>query len=133
MSDNQFNQTAERADAALRSTLRLYKPYRVKPGEIYEAIARPQCVGFRPDGLEINDHAERWTVLDIRIGDASQFVHAGDVPGRMFAAGGALSTMTLKTLQTAMDFVMVVRYDGPEAEGEEFKATVVGLALRPVY
>lgn len=59
----------------------------------------------------------------------SQFAaKRGPAPGTEFGPGGLLEHMKLETLQTAMDFTIVVEYVGPEANGEVFEATVVGLS-----
>jgi hypothetical protein len=129
---------SERADAAARS-LRLpmevrslgsdYRPLCVRPGEVYEVIARPQWIAYQVEDIEIDGDPARWRVHDIKVGFQSQV--AGTVtpiPGERFRKGGIMSELRLATCQTAMNFVLAVEYVGPLAEGEVFEATLVGLA-----
>ena len=102
-------------------------PYKIKPGERRQITARPQRVAFRPERLTI-ENAERWIVHDFKIGNRSQFAQSGDVPGSIFDARIADATLSFETAQTAMDVTFDVTYIGPNAEGEQFLATVTGTA-----
>ncbi len=99
-------------------------PMKIKPGQRVIVMARPQRVAFRPEMIII-ENGERWTVHDIRIGNRSQFAQSGDVPGIVFAPG-ASPFLRLETAQTAMDVAFDVTYCGPEQDGEQFRASVVG-------
>jgi len=86
-----------------------------------QLIARPQVSAFRVESIDIRN-PERWIIEDIYIGNCSQFASSGPIPGE------ALVKMKLKleTVQTAMDFRMVVRYAGSDEDGERFYASAVG-------
>ena len=101
-------------------------PVKVKPGQRMLIIARPQRVAFKPDQIII-ENGDRWTVHDIRIGNRSQFSQSGDIPGSVFAPG-ASPAISFETAQTAMDVAFDVTYQGPEQDGEQFRASVVGIA-----
>jgi hypothetical protein len=90
--------------------------------------ARPLVRAFRPVRLMISQ-ADQWLVHDILIGNRSQFMQAGAIPGGMFdaTAGTAIdSFVSLEMAQTAMDIVLVVEYVGLDPDGAPFYATMIG-------
>lgn len=120
---------AHRTPMSIISRDRDGQPFKVKPGKPYEIITRPQTVAYRVEGIEIEGDASRWIVDDIRVGNRSQLPvrpSPNGMPGELFAKGALCSNIVLETCQTAMDIVFVVRYVGPERDGEEFKATAIG-------
>jgi hypothetical protein len=108
------------------STDKLGKPHRIKPGEVFEVISRPQVHAFRPEEMEINVAPEDWEILDLRVGNRSQAARQGTLLGKHFAHGGICTRLALETVQTAMDFTIVARYIGSNKDGAVFDATVVG-------
>jgi len=129
---------AERAELAKR-TKRLpltmqsetsdYQPMKIARGKPVMVIIRPQTLAFRPEDIAIHGDRARWVVHDIIVGTRSQFANKrGPAPGAEFGPGGILEHLRLETVQTAMDFNLVVEYVGPEDNGEIFEATVVGTA-----
>jgi hypothetical protein len=119
----------QRLPITLRSETRDYQPMKVTPGKQVDVIVRPQVIAFRPEDLAITGDRSRWVVHDIKIGNRSQFAgKRGPAPGIEFGPGGILEHLRLETAQTAMDITIVLEYVGPEADGEVFEATMVGLA-----
>ena len=105
-------------------------PMKVKPGKPFQVAARPQYSDFRVEDISIHGDRSRWLVHDLRVGGRSQFMQqGGPIPGQEFGPGGVCASLRLATCQTAMDFVMIVEYLGPETDGEVFEATAVGLAV----
>jgi len=64
----------------------------------------------------------------VKVGNRSQFAQSGDVPGEMFAATTIDGFVSMETVQTAMDFVMVVTFVGDNQEGAQFVCGVLGTA-----
>ena len=119
-----------RTPMTLMSSDREYKPLRIKPGQVFSVIGRPQFCAYRVEEIEIDGDPSRWRVHNIKVGNVPQsqqsFRHP--IPGERFRKGGIMSDLRLETCQTAMDFVMEVEYVGPLDEGEVFEATLVGTA-----
>ena len=119
----------QRLPMTMRSEDREYRPMKIRPGDAVEVVVRPQTVAYRVENLSIQGDPSRWLVHDIKVGNRSQFASKhGPTRGTDFGVGGVLEQMKLETLQTAMDFMLVVQYVGPEPDGEVFEAAVVGLA-----
>lgn len=125
----------QRLPMTMRSEDKNYEPLKIKPGKdsegrYFKVVARPQCIAFRPEDIAIHGNRSHWVVHEILVGNRSQFAaKRGPAPGTEFGPGGILEHMKLETLQTAMDFTLVIEYVGPEAEGEVFEATVVGTSV----
>ncbi|HSX22271.1 MAG TPA: hypothetical protein VLE97_05800 [Gaiellaceae bacterium] len=128
-------QRTQRLPMTMRSEDKTYQPLKIKPGKdadgnYFCVVVRPQCVAYRVEDIAIHGDRSRWKVHDIMVGNRSQFVgHHGPAAGTEFGPGGILEHVKLETLQTAMDFKLVVEYVGPEPDGEVFEATVVGLSV----
>lgn len=123
----------QRLPMTLISTDRDWKPLRVRPGDVVPVITRPQWHAFRVEEIEIHGDPSRWLVRDIKVGNQSQILRQGSldpnpIPGERFRKGGIMSEIRLATCQTAMDLALMVEYVGPDAEGEVFGATLVGVA-----
>lgn len=117
-----------RMPMTMQSESRDYQPMKIARGKQVEVIIRPQTLAFRPEDIAIHGDRSRWVVHDIVVGTRSQFANKrGPAPGAEFGPGGILEHLRLETVQTAMDFKLVVEYVGPEADGEIFEATVVGI------
>lgn len=120
----------QRIPLTMMSQTRDYEPMKIAAGKKMDVVARPQTCVFRPEDIAIHGDRSRWLVHDIMVGNRSQFAQKrGPAPGNEFGPGGILEHLRLETVQTAMDFKLVVEYVGPEADGEVFEATVVGTAV----
>jgi len=125
----------QRLPITMQSEDKYSQPVKIKPGKdidgrYFSVITRPQIVAFRPEDIAIHGDRTRWVVHDIVVGNRSQFAaKRGPAPGSEFGPGGILEHLRLETLQTAMDFTLVIEYVGPEADGEVFEATVVGTGI----
>lgn len=67
-----------------------------------------------------------WEILDITIGNKSQFAQAGALPGDMFSNLAIDSFVSFDTAQTAMDVCVTVTYRGPHKEGVPFSGGMLG-------
>jgi hypothetical protein len=107
------------------------EPVKIRPGKTFKVLIHSQVLSFRPEDLAIHGDRSRWLVHDIMVGNRSQILgkHRGPVPGTEFGPGGILEHLRFDTLQISMDFVLDVEYVGPEADGEVFEATVVGISV----
>jgi hypothetical protein len=100
----------------------------ILPNTSAQITSRPQNVAFRPERLIIGGTPGNWIVNDIKVGNRSQFSQSGDVPGEMFAATTIDSFVSFETVQTAMDFVVLVTNVGNSESGEQFVCGVLGTA-----
>ncbi len=100
----------------------------ILPNTSAQITARPQNVAFRPERLIIGGTPSDWIVNDIKVGNRSQFSQSGDVPGEMFAATTIDSFVSFETVQTAMDFVVLVTFVGTSESGAPFVCGVLGTA-----
>jgi hypothetical protein len=127
-------QRTQRLPMTMRSEDKVGEPLKIKRGKgsdghYHRVVARPQVIAYRVEDIAIHGDRSRWVVHDIVVGNRSQFAaKRGPAIGTEFGPGGILEHMKLETLQTAMDFTLVVEYVGPEIDGEVFEATVVGLS-----
>ncbi len=100
----------------------------ILPNTSAQITSRPQNVAFRPERLIIGGAPGDWIVNDIKVGNRSQFSQSGDVPGEMFAATTIDSFVSFETVQTAMDFVVLVTFVGASESGAPFVCGVLGTA-----
>ena len=104
----------------------------ILPNTSAQITSRPQDVAFRPERIVIGSGggvaASDWIVNDVKVGNKSQFSQSGDVPGDLFAATTIDSFVSFATVQTAMDFVMLVTYIGTSESGAPFYCAVLGTA-----
>jgi hypothetical protein len=100
----------------------------ILPNTSAQITSRPQNVAFRPERVIIGGAPGDWIVNDIKVGNRSQFSQSGDVPGETFAATTIDSFVSFETVQTAMDFVMLVTYIGASESGAPFYCSVLGTA-----
>src|SRR4029077_16239573 len=89
---------------------------------------RPQGHIFQPERLVIHG-GQDWRVNEIKVGNRSQFMQSGDVPGSAFSARAG-TTFCMDNVAPGGDFVLVVTYIGDSADGAPFSAGVVGKATR---
>jgi hypothetical protein len=114
-------------DAKLKNEVTSIKTPNCPPKMIVSVTARPQCVAYRVEDIQITKHPAHWRVHAITCGNVDQTVQQGPLGGVAFDEHGILRNVRLRTLGTAMDFVMHVEYIGPNPEGEPFEAVTVGL------
>ena len=105
--------------------------------------SRPQRQAFRPERVFVSNASSPnsvlgsggpadWLLNDISIGNRSQYVQAGSLPGDIFQSTAIDSYVTFETAQTAMDVTMSVTYNGTgttsEAPGLPFWGSIHGTA-----
>ena len=111
-----------------RITLPMSSGVAIFPNTSAQITSRPQAVAFRPERIIIGGTPSSWIVNDVKVGNRSRFAQSGDVPGEMFAATTIDGFVSMETVQTAMDFVMVVTFVGDNQEGAPFVCGVLGTA-----
>jgi len=111
-----------------RITLPMSSGVNIFPNTSAQITSRPQSVAFRPERIIIGGAPSDWVVNDVKVGNRSQFAQSGDVPGEMFAATTIDGYVSMETVQSAMDFVMVVTFVGDRQEGAPFVCGVLGTA-----
>jgi len=116
----------------IRSPLRLLSEKAIKKtdpltGRPTPVRVRPQSVAMRVEEIEILGTPEHWMIADVQVGQRSQFPSAGPpTPGRLFVPGGTCHKFVTESIQTAMDFTILVHYVGPDADGAIFEAVAMG-------
>jgi hypothetical protein len=105
----------------------------ILPTQSAQITGRPQVRAFAGRRFMVSNAgtaggAADWIVNDIKIGNRSQFVQSGDVPGDLFAVNAIDTFVRFETAQTAMDIVIVVTYIGLNESGAPFFAAMVGTA-----
>jgi hypothetical protein len=102
----------------------------ILPNTSAQITSRPQNVAFRPERIIIGGSPSDWIVNDIKVGNRSQFSQSGDVPGEVFSVTAMDATFSMETVQTAMDFVMIVTYVGSKESGAPFVCAVLGTGVQ---
>jgi len=105
----------------------------ILPTQSAQITGRPQVLVFKIGRFVISNAgtaggAADWIVNDIKIGNRSQFVQSGDVPGDLFATNAIDTFVRFESAQTAMDVVVVVTYIGLNESGCPFFGAMVGTA-----
>jgi hypothetical protein len=105
----------------------------ILPTQSAQITGRPQTLVFKIGRFVISNAGTSggsadWIVNDIKIGNVSQFVQSGDVPGDMFATNAIDTFVRFAPAQTAMDVVVVVTYIGLNESGCPFFGAMVGTA-----
>ena len=105
----------------------------ILPTQSAQITGRPQVLVFKCGAFVISNGgtsggAADWIVNDIKIGNRSQFVQSGDVPGDMFATNAVNTFVRFESAQTAMDIVVVVTYIGLNDSGCPFFGAMLGTA-----
>ena len=105
----------------------------ILPTQSAQITGRPQTLVFKIGRFVISNAgtsggAADWIVNDVKIGNRSQFVQSGDVPGDLFATNAIDTFVRFDTAQTAMDVVVVVTYIGMNESGCPFFGAMVGTA-----
>jgi len=89
--------------------------------------ARPQSIAFKPQRVVIpSTIAPDFIISDIKVGNKSQLVQSGELPGEAFAPDLVDGEMEMDTVQTSQDFVMVVQ--NISGASRVFRAAVYGRA-----
>ena len=93
-------------------------------GASEDVTVRPQIL-FRPERIIIASAAS-WVLSDIKIGNKSQLVSNGNLPGAMFSADATGVELMLDTCNISQDFILsITNISGGVAT---FRAGVVGKA-----
>jgi hypothetical protein len=105
----------------------------ILPTQSAQITGRPQTLVFKIGRFVISNAgtaggAADWIVNDIKIGNRSQFVQSGDVPGDLFATNAIDTFVRFEAAQTAMDVVVVTTYIGLNESGCPFFGAMVGTA-----
>jgi hypothetical protein len=105
----------------------------ILPTQQAQITGRPQAVAYCVTRFIIGNGgtaggAADWIVNDLKIGNQSQFVQSGDVPGDSFAVNAIDAFVSFQTAQTAMDVVVVITYIGMNESGVPFYSTMLGTA-----
>jgi hypothetical protein len=105
--------------------------------------SRPQRQAFKPQRVFVSNASSPnsilggggpadWLLNDISIGNISQYVQAGSLPGDIFQSTAIDSYVSFMTAQTAMDVTMSVTYNGTgstsETPGLPFWGSIHGVA-----
>jgi hypothetical protein len=101
--------------------------------------SRPQRVAFRPERIFVSPPiggtaglgSAGWFINDITIGNRSQLVQAGGLPGDMFQNTSIDSFVTFETAQTSMDVVIsttLIDSNFMENSGAVFYGGIIGTA-----
>jgi hypothetical protein len=95
---------------ARHTTFTLEAPKLVNVGEIVSVLGRSQIPeSLRPYRLRIDPTiALFYKILDIKIGNRSQFVHAQDIPAAQFMHGNG-EPFDCEELHLTQDFLMIVQ------------------------
>jgi hypothetical protein len=105
----------------------------ILPTQSAQITGRPQTLVFKIGRFVISNAGTAggsadWIVNDIKIGNRSQFVQSGDVPGDLFATNAIDTFVRFESAQTAMDVVVVCTYIGLNESGCPFFGAMVGTA-----
>lgn len=115
-----------------RAPLRILSKEKIKrtdpiTGKPTPVIVRPQTIALRVEEIEILGNPDEWMIADVQVGMRSQFPQSGPpLPGRLFTPDGTCYRFVTETIQTAMDFTMLVHYVGDDPEGRIFRAVAMG-------
>jgi len=74
---------------------------------------------------------DEWDILDFKIGNRSQYLRSGVIPGSAFSPSFHFPLHT-ETCQTAMDVTLQVRYIGNSQDGIPFRATLACEVIDPI-
>ena len=107
----------------------------ILPTQSAQITGRPQC-GFRPQHLYISNActeggAADWIVNEIKMGNRSQLIQSGDLPGDMFAPNAVDAEIAFDAVDAGADVMIVVTYIGLNQSGSPFFASFVGERTSP--
>jgi len=118
-------------DSVKRFILPMSTGVPILPTQSAQITGRPQGVCYVVERCLFSNAgtpggAADWICNDIKIGNQSQFIQSGDVPGDMFATNAIDTYVSFQPAQTAMDVVLVVTYIGSNESGAPFYASMLG-------
>jgi hypothetical protein len=100
----------------------------VAAGAAIAITARPQTIAYKPQRIVIpSTIAPDFDILDIKVGNKSQLVQSGSLPGEAFQPTLFDGEMDMDTCQTSQDFVLQVQNVG--VVPRNFKAAVYGRSV----
>lgn len=112
-----------------RTILPIESTVAIAAGATATVTARPQDIAFKPERLIIpSTLAPDFLIVDIKVGNRSQFTQSGNVPGEAFLPNAEDSMVDFDTLQTSQDFIMIVQNISGAAR--TFRAALFGHALQ---
>lgn len=105
----------------------------IQPGTSAQITCRVQsefrCERFMISGANTPGGAADWIVNNIQIGNRSQFVQSGDLPGDMFAVNAIDAYVSFETARVEMDIVVTVTYVGANVSGVPFYGSMIGTRI----
>lgn len=100
----------------------------IAPGGAASITARPQTFAFQPHRVVIPlSLATDFIIVDMKVGNRSQFVQTGAVSAETFAQNAVGTGIKFDTVQTSQDFVIQVQNIG--GAPRNFFATIFGASL----
>lgn len=112
---------------ARRQVLGMVSTTAIAAGSLATITARPQSIAFKPQRIVIpSTIAPDFVISDIKVGNKSQLVQSGELPGEAFSPDLVDGEMEMDTVQTSQDFVMVVQ--NISGASRTFRAAVYGRA-----
>ncbi len=97
----------------------------VLPNKSAQITAKPDR-HFRPERLVIHN-GQDWTVNEVKVGNRSQLLQSGDVPGSAFDAS-VTCALRMESVSPKTDLVLVVTYVGENPDGAPLWASMIGEA-----
>ncbi|MCC6215936.1 MAG: hypothetical protein IT376_13810 [Polyangiaceae bacterium] len=92
-----------------------------------EVKQSPQ-IAFRAERLVIpSEIASRFIIIDVKVGNRSQFVSSGAVPATVFSEVGEAVSLRMDTAQVSQE--IVIRVQNISGGAETFRAAMVGTAV----
>ncbi len=103
----------------------------IETNQSAQITARPQLGAFTPHRMFISsagtkNGAADWIVNDIKIGNESQLIQSGDIPGDMFAEQSLDSFIRMDRADRGIDVVIVVTYIGDNKKGCALYGAMIG-------
>lgn len=115
-----------------RTGLPLESTGTIAAGVTATVVGRPQDLAFKAERIIIpSTIAPDFLVVDVKVGNRSQFTASGNHAGEIFAPGSspeAAAMFDFDTCGTSQDFIMIVQNISGAAR--TFRATVLGHALQ---
>lgn len=112
---------------ARRLVLGMVSTSAIAAGSLATITARPQSIAFKPQRIVIpSTIAPDFIISDVKVGNKSQLVQSGELPGEAFSPDLVDGEMEMDTVQTSQDFVMVVQ--NISGASRTFRAAVYGRA-----
>jgi len=85
-------------------------------------------IAFRAERLVVpSEIASKFIILDVKVGNRSQFVSSGAVPATVFSEVGEAVSLRMDTAQVSQE--IVIRVQNISGSPETFRAAMVGTAV----